>query len=112
MDGSTLFSVLEIPLVVLSPVQRLKMEATRNVSVPVMQKTRVAPGRGLLIPPLPIVEEFATSRGDRKHALRRAEMAWSVVPCPLPAYSRLHHRMCLEAEVAQLLEVEVSQLRL
>lgn len=112
MDEGTLSSALEIPQVVLSPVKHSTTEATPNVSVLVMKTMRVALGHGFLITPLPIVEELVISRGDRKRALRQIEMAWSVVPCPLQMDSRLHHRMCPEVAVVQLLEAEVSRLRL
>lgn len=75
MDTNTLFSVLEIPLVVLSPVQHSTTETTRNVLVPVMRTMRVAPGLGFLFPPLTTAEERVISREDRKHESRRAEMA-------------------------------------
>ena len=87
MDGNTLFSALEIPLVALSAVYHLLVETTSSVSVPVMQTMRVTPGRGFLFPPQPIEEELVISRVDRKHALIRAVMAWSVVPCPLKTYN-------------------------
>ena len=112
MDGSTLSSALEIPLAVLSLVKHLTMGATSNVSAHVMKTMPVAPGHGFLFLPLLIVEELVISRGGRKRALRQIEMAWSVVPCPLPTDSRLHHRTCLQGMVAQLLEAEVSRLRL
>lgn len=75
MDGNTLSSVLGIPPVALSLVKHLKMEATLNVSAPVMKTMRVAPGHGFLYRPLPIVEELVISRGGHKHALRQTEMA-------------------------------------
>ena len=75
MDTNTPYSALEIPLQELSPVRHLTVETTHNVSVPVMQTMRVELGRGFPLTPIPIVGELVISRGDRKHALRRTEMA-------------------------------------